>query len=139
MHKQLVIKNLLSEIPSLAEFMEALGKEMQLPEVLTMRLNLVLEEAVSNIIMYAYPDKQADDISIDIDKTADLLTFSIKDRGIPFDPTQVEEADISLPAENRPIGGLGIYIIRTIMSEVAYERTGNCNLFIMRKKLDGPH
>ncbi len=135
MHRQLVIKNHLSEIPHLAEFMEALGREMHLPEVLAMRLNLVLEEAVSNIIMYAYPEKRTDHIFIDIEKKGQAMIFQLSDKGIAFDPTQVKEADISLTADKRPIGGLGIYIIRNIMDEVSYERHGDTNRFTMVKWL----
>ncbi len=135
MHRQLVIKNLLSEISSLTEFMETTGKEMRLPEVLAMRLNLVLEEAVSNIIMYAYPEKQADEIRIRVEKQGDELVFTLTDRGIAFDPTQVKEADVTLPVENRPVGGLGIYIIRNIMDEVTYQRERGCNVFRMKKKI----
>lgn len=135
MKKELVLKNEISEISRLAVFVEEIGEDLQLSPSLVMNLNLVLEEAVSNIILYAYPKKMDQDISVEVQKTEDSLIFIITDNGVPFDPTQVTEADVTLSAEERPIGGLGIFLIKKIMNEVEYQRIDGANVFTLKKKL----
>ncbi|MEG1952120.1 MAG: ATP-binding protein, partial [Bacteroidales bacterium] len=64
------------------------------------------------------------------------LIFVLTDRGAAFDPIQIPEADISLALEDRPIGGLGIFLVRKIMGEVTYQRINGENRLEMRKKLE---
>ena len=87
-----------------------------------MNINLALEEAVSNIIFYAFSDSKDHEIQININLKNNQLTIIIEDNGKPFDPTDVANPDINLTAENRPIGGLGIFLIRKIMDKVFYLR-----------------
>ena len=102
---------------------------------LVMNLNLALEEAVSNIILCAFPQKMGEEISIKCSEINSSLIFTISDKGVGFDPTQVADADISLSAEERGIGGLGIFLIRQIMDEVKYERIDNKNILTVKKNL----
>jgi len=133
--RHLILHNDIQQIPQLAEFVEAVAEMAHLDVGMTMSLNLALEEAVSNVIMYAYP--QGSDGLVDIEAviTEDRLKFIISDSGQPFDPTAAPEADITLDVEDRPIGGLGIFLVRNIMDEVHYERADGKNLFTMIKKL----
>lgn len=135
MKKQLIIKNEVSEILRLAAFVEEIGKELNLDSKLVMNLNLILEEAVSNIINYAYPKEENRQIIIDAVKNNNSLVFTITDDGIAFDPTKVAEADISLPLEERQIGGLGIFLIKKIMDQVIYQRIDDSNVFTLKKEL----
>lgn len=136
MNKHIIIKNEISEISVLANFIEQIGEELELKPALVMSLNLVLEEAISNIILYAYPQKMGELITIMVDKTDNMLVFTITDKGVEFDPTVVPEADITLSAEDRPIGGLGIYLIKKIMNEVEYQRIDGNNVFTLKKILN---
>ena len=136
MKKQLILQNELSQISALAAFVETIGEELSLSPELVMNLNLVLEEAVSNIIMYAYPPKELQNITIEAQKTDDLLIFIITYQGVEFDPTQVAEADICLSADQRQIGGLGIFLIKKIMNEIEYQRVDGTNVFTLKKKLE---
>lgn len=136
MKKQLIIKNEIAEITKLTAFVEEIGEELSLPAALVMNLNLVLEEAVSNIILYAYPKKFEQNISIEAVKQKDSLIFVITDTGVAFDPTKVDEANITLSAEERPIGGLGIFLIKKIMNEVEYQRIDGVNVFTLKKTLE---
>jgi anti-sigma regulatory factor (Ser/Thr protein kinase) len=97
-------------------------------------LNLAIEEAATNVVLYAYQEGTG---LIDIDAlvTPHYLQFVITDNGVPFDPTQQEDADITLSAEERPIGGLGIFLVRQIMDSVKYERVDNKNVLTLRKSL----
>ncbi|MFI3333382.1 MAG: SpoIIE family protein phosphatase [Rikenellaceae bacterium] len=135
MKRELIIKNEISELNRLAEFIEMLGDERGFDPALTMNLNLALEEAISNIILYAYPEKMGELINIACVDIGGTLIFTISDSGVEFDPTQVEEADVTLSAEERGIGGLGIYLIRQIMDDVKYQRIENKNVLTIKKKL----
>ncbi len=135
MDKEIIIKNDIAELARLTEFVDLIGEECELDFALTMSLNLALEEAVSNIILYAYPQKMGDAISVKATHVNSSLLFTISDSGVEFDPTVVPEADITLSAEDRQIGGLGIFLIRKIMDEVKYERIDGKNVLIVKKNL----
>lgn len=135
MEKEIRISNQLSEIAGLAIFIEELGEELSLPAETAMNINLALEEAIANIIMYAYPPQEQNDIILKVTATESQLIFLLTDNGLSFDPTQVDEVDISLSIEERPIGGLGIFLIRSIMNEVSYQRLDGENHLIMKKDI----
>lgn len=135
MEKKLVIKNEISEIAKLSLFVEELSEELDLSPELTFNLNLVLEEAVVNVINYAYPKNESQEISLSAQKIDDNLYFVLTDSGKEFDPTQVPDADISLSAEDRQIGGLGIFLIRQIMNKVEYQRIDGKNVLTLKKQL----
>ncbi len=135
MEKEIRISNNLNEIARLAEFIEMIGEELSLSPETTMNINLALEEAVANVIMYAYPSAEQHDILLRVTATETQLIFLLTDRGLSFDPTQVEEIDVNLPLEERPVGGLGIFLIRSIMNEVTYQRLDDENHLIMKKNL----
>ena len=136
MEKKLVLINKVSEIEKLVLFVEELGEELNLPADLIFNLNLVLEEAVSNVILYAYPKDQTQEIYLSVKKEGNMLFFNLTDTGKEFDPTLMPEADITLSAEERQIGGLGIYLIRQIMNTVEYHRIEGKNVLILSKQLN---
>ena len=137
MHRQLVIVNKLDEITRLAEFVESVCEEVTIDPSLTMNLNLAIEEAVTNVILYAYPEGIEDRIYIEAvcNPNPRRIKFIISDWGKAFDPTTKDDVDITLSAEDRPIGGLGIHLIRQIMDSVNYERVEGKNILTLRKKL----
>ena len=126
----IVMRNDIQQIPTLAEWIESL----HIPETLNMTINLALEEAVTNVMLYAYPGEKGK-VLIEAEKTPQRITFVISDSGIPFDPTQNPEADITLSAEERAIGGLGIHLVRQIMDDIRYERKDNQNILTLVKTL----
>ena len=135
MDKILILNNEISEISKLQLFVDEIGEELNLAFDVTFNLNLVLEEAISNIIMYAYPKDETQTLTI-VAKTQDNnLIFVITDSGKEFDPTQIPDADITLSAEDRQIGGLGIFLIRQIMNKVEYQRIDNQNILTLSKEL----
>ncbi|MBE6267113.1 MAG: ATP-binding protein [Prevotella ruminicola] len=101
----------------------------------TFKLNLAIEEAVVNVMSYAYPAGTKGDVDIDAEADDEQLKFVISDSGTPFDPTQKGEVDTTLSAEERGIGGLGIHLIRQIMDTINYERVDGKNVLTLRKKL----
>lgn len=133
--RHLILHNDIQQIPQLAGFVEAIAEEKHLSQSLAMGLNLALEEAVTNVIMYAYPPGADGLVDIEAILRKESLDFIITDSGIPFDPTSAPEADITLGVEERPIGGLGIYLVRSIMDTVRYERTDGKNILSMTKQI----
>ena len=101
----------------------------------TFKLNLAIEEAVVNVMSYAYPAGTKGDVDIDAEADDEQLKFVISDSGPPLDPTQKGEVDTTLSAEERGIGGLGIHLIRQIMDTINYERVDGKNVLTLRKKL----
>lgn len=135
MEKSIIFKNEISEIKRLNEFVEAIGEEFALTPDVIFNLNLVLEEAVVNIINYAYPQQHKGQIYLSASLHDGAVVFILTDTGKEFDPTIAPDADITLSAEEREIGGLGIFLIRQIMNEVKYERIEGKNVLTLEKRL----
>ena len=134
-NKQFVIENQIKELSSLAEKIEKIAEEWNLSPALAMNLNLVIEEALSNIIFYAFNDKNKHEIKISVSIDNKTLTIKITDDGIPFNPLKHEQPDITLPAEERPVGGLGIFLMSQIMDEMHYTRNNNENMLTLKKSI----
>ena len=135
MERHLILHNDIKKIPQLADFVETIADETHLDPGLAMSLNLALEEAVTNVILYAYPEGSDGLVDIEAILREDSLEFIITDSGKAFDPTAAPEADVTLSAEERPIGGLGIFLVRNIMDEVRYKRADGKNILSMTKKI----
>lgn len=129
------IKNELEQLTRLYEFLDLQASTYGLEEQLSMQIKLALEEVVTNVILYAYPDKKDQDIRIDMNYRDELLTIVITDNGTAFNPLKMKEPDISLPPEERPIGGLGIYLVKQLMTEVIYTRSSGKNILTMTKDI----
>ena len=98
-------------------------------------MNLAVEEAVVNVMKYAYPSATKGEVTIEAHADNETLKFTITDHGIPFDPTTFEEADTTLSTEERPIGGLGIHLIRKMMDSINYNRIDGQNVLTLIKRL----
>ena len=133
--RSVTLHNNIDEIPHLAEFVEGVCEAVGFDAATTMQMNLAIEEAVVNVINYAYPPGTHGVINIKAQANDERLKFVITDRGTPFDPTVKDDVDISLPAEQRPIGGLGIHLVRQLMDTINYEYTDGQNVLSLRKKL----
>ena len=136
MKKEIKIKNQVGELEKVNTFIEEIGDELQLDMELLMNLNLVMEEMVSNVIFYAYPEGKTADIELSAECTGHTLTFVLSDKGREFDPTMKEDIDTGTDPADRELGGLGIYIVKNIMNEVTYQRLEGKNLLTMRKDLE---
>ncbi|MBQ8759939.1 MAG: ATP-binding protein [Bacteroidales bacterium] len=133
--RKLVMRNDIADIALLADFVEKLSEESQLPMDAGFKLNLALEEAVSNVMKYAYPEGEEHEITLTVKIDAGKMIFELSDTGKPFDPTMTEAPDVTLSAEERSIGGLGIFLVKNIMQSVEYHRVGNRNILVMKYKL----
>lgn len=133
-HK-LILPNDIATIPQLKDFVDTVTKEAGMEEMETMTLNLAIEEAVVNVMNYAYPKDTKG--TVDIETTLDdgSITFVISDSGMAFDPTAKEDPDTTLKAEERPIGGLGIFLVKQLTDAVGYERRNDKNILTVKKKI----
>ena len=129
----LTLHNDIAQIALLPEFVETVADQAKLSLETTSNLNLALEEAVANVISYAYPEGTDGVVDIDACVTEHEVSFVITDSGKAFDPTAKEELDINAGVEERPIGGLGIHLVRTIMDTVSYERKEEQNILTITK------
>lgn len=132
MIEKLILTNDEAQLALLGEFIEETGEKFGLNEETIMNLNLVLEEAVSNVIFYAYPGETEKKIELTIRLEDSVLEIILRDAGVPFDPTLRQTPDLNLAAADREIGGLGIFLIRQLMDEVVYKREGEENVLRMR-------
>ena len=136
MTKQIIIHNKLGELAKVEAFVEELGEELGLDMELQMNLNLVLEEMVSNVIYYAYPQDTEADIELMAESDGQEITLVLSDQGREFDPTLKEDLDTDVNPADREIGGMGIFIVKNIMNQVTYQRLEGKNLVTMKKKLN---
>ena len=131
----LTLRNDVQDVPLLAAFIDEVCETMGFNTSVTMQMNLAMEEAVVNVMNYAYPKGEQGDIVIEAEKVGDNVRFVIIDGGTPFDPTSEADADTTLSAEERPIGGLGIFLVRQLMDSVSYEyKDGKNRLTLLKKK-----
>ena len=130
----LTLPNDVQEVPQLNAFVDEVCETAGLDMSTTMKINLAIEEAVVNVMNYAYPNGKGD-VDIDVQINDEHLKFVIIDSGTPFDPTVKAEVDTTLSAEQRSIGGLGIHLIRQIMDTINYERVDNKNLLTLSKNI----
>ena len=136
MQKSITLNNDIQEVPQLTDFVNEVCKSVELDKNTTSQITVAIEEAVVNVMNYAYPAGTQGKVKIEATANDERLKFTISDSGTPFDPTAQAEADITLPANKRSIGGLGIHIVRQTMDTVDYERTGDRNVLTLRKKLN---
>ena len=97
---------------------------------------LAVEEVFVNVAHYAYGDGEGDvDLSVAFEEESRTVTFRIADRGVPFNPLKKQEPDITLSAEDRDIGGLGIFINKKIMDYIDYAYNNGENVLTMIKRI----
>ena len=116
----LTLPNDINTIPQLSEFIDLNCEELGVDMVDTMNINLALEEAVVNVMSYAYPEGTEGQVDIDLTADGKEMVF----------------IDTTLSAEERPIGGLGIHLVRKLMDDISYQYVDNKNVLTLKKKLN---
>ena len=133
---ELTVPALTEALGDVQAFLEQKLEQQDCSPGLQMQLSLVAEEIFVNIAHYAYPEGEGSAVvGVEISGQPPVLTLRFVDRGVPFDPLARPEADITLSAQERPIGGLGIFLTRKIMDEVVYSYEAGQNILTLRKKL----
>ena len=132
--RSITLPNDVQEVPRLAEFIDEVCECLEFDMTLTMQINLYIEEAVVNVMDYAYPAGTVGDVNIDVLADDEQVKFIISDSGTPFDPTAKDDVDTTLSVEGRRIGGLGIHLVRQLMDTIEYARTDGKNILTLCKK-----
>ena len=115
-------------------FIEEELEKVDCPLKTVMQMTVCLEEMYVNVAHYAYGGNEGE-VTLTTDYNDGVFSITLTDEGIPFDPLKKEDPDITLSAEERNIGGLGIYMVKKSMDEVSYVRQNNKNIFTMKKEI----
>ena len=135
-YRKMTLHNDIRETPRIADFMDDIVGETGIDTALASSLNLALEEAVVNVMNYAYPKDQVSEIAIETYADKENIKFVVTDSGVPFDPTKTTEPDITASLDDRAVGGLGIFLVNHLMDSVEYQRIGEENVLTLMKKLN---
>ena len=134
--KELVIDAEVDNLDAVLEFIDGFLEEVSCPSKVMIQLNVAVEEIFVNIASYAYtPAKGKAWIQISHSDDPSAVTLVFEDEGMMFDPLAKEDPDTTLSAEERKIGGLGIYMVKKSMDDVRYEYRDNRNILTIYKKL----
>ena len=135
-NEELTLPNDVKEVEKLGVFIKDVTSRLNIGKPLAPKLRLALEEAVVNVMEYAYPAGSMGEVNIRALSDGQRLRLIITDNGIAFNPTQAATADTTLSAEERPVGGLGILLIRQLMDSINYERIDGKNVLTLTKTLN---
>lgn len=131
-HYTLTLLNDIKAVPQLNSFIESV---LPWDGTMLMTIKLALEEAVVNVMNYAYPDNVTGEVTVDVFLEEKRLRIVITDGGRHFDPTKMADVDTTLPLEERKVGGLGIHFIRQLMDTTDYERRDGNNVLTLTKMI----
>ena len=110
--------------------------DMPKDEELRFKIELSIEEAVENVVQYAYEGGIGWlEAGTSLDDKSLILTIELRDAGMPFNPLEKEDPDITLSADERPVGGLGIYICKSMMDSIDYRYEDGNNVLVMKKRV----
>ena len=114
----------------LCSWLHGICNEWKLDKTLTNKLDMCAEEIFANVAFYAYPEEKGD-IEIQLENTGNKIIFEFKDSGTAYNPLEKPDPDINLPPEERPLGGLGIYMVKEMADEISYRREDNKNILTL--------
>jgi serine/threonine-protein kinase RsbW len=126
-----VLRSDTHEIRRLADAIEYLADSLQLPQPMIFKLNLALDELITNVIAYGYAEQKDGVIDIEMRRHDDRVVVKLIDSAAAFDPLSVTEPDTAAALEDRKIGGLGIHFVRTLIDEVDYRRDDDRNVITL--------
>ena len=136
--KEITVDATIDNVQTITDFVDERLEEMNCPVKAQMQIDIVIDELCSNVARYAYSDKTGKvTVSVDtVDKPMKVwLTFT--DEGVPYNPLAKEDPDITLSAEERKLGGLGIYMVKKMMDEFRYEYKDGKNIVTVCKIIEG--
>ena len=123
-------------IGKITAFVEGRMEEKDCPLKQIMQVSMAVDEVMANVAMYAYAPGTGDvTVAVDFDDGSRTVSITFIDRGVAFDPLAKEDPDVTLPAEQRKIGGLGIFLVKKTMDSVTYRREGDKNVLCIKKKV----
>ena len=134
--ESLTLTNDIAQVTLLSSFMKSVIDKLHIADFDARQLRLAVEEAVVNVMEYAYPQDTQGDVMLHVCSDGTNVQVTITDNGAPFDPTASREVDITLPVEQRQVGGLGILLLRKTLDHIHYERKNNQNILTLTKLIN---
>lgn len=129
--ESLAIKNEISEIGRVTEWLHWAVAKFQLDEDIGFKLDLGANEAIANTISYGYPNGEKDPIDLTLTRESTRISLEMRDRGIAFNPLEYPEIMLPKHLEDAPVGGFGIQLIRKFMDRCSYRREDQTNIFCL--------
>jgi len=133
-----ILGNESSEMDRLVKLLDRFQQRSLLPAATMAELRIVCDEIVSNVIAHAYPEGRPGDIDVRLELAGSRLVVTVSDDGVSFNPLAVAPPDTTLPLEHRPLGGLGIHLVRSLTDEATYRREGGRNVIMLMKVVPSP-
>lgn len=135
-NKSIRISNKIEELTIIFNEIEQICNRRKISKEIQLKIQLIAEELISNTIFHGYIDQKEHHITIEIALENDKINVSIIDDGIAFNPLLADNPDINTSIENREIGGLGIFLIKSFADSIEYKREKNLNILQFSKNLD---
>ena len=133
---EIVLQNQPAEKQRLLKALQAFAVDQRLPDKVVQAADLALEEHLTNVLNYGYTDTAIHEVRVRFSRDATSFQIEVEDDGRAFNPLEKPEVDASIPLEDRPVGGLGIHLMRRFMDALDYRREGDRNILRMTKRLD---
>jgi len=133
---EIILKNQPAEIQQLFKALQKFAAQHDLPAKAVQAADLALEEHVTNVLKHGYTDEAVHEIRVRFSCIDRRLGIEVEDDGRPFNPLEQPEVDTSVPLEERPVGGLGVHLMRQFMDALEYDRVGDRNVLRMTKRLE---
>lgn len=133
----LVLRNDLSELKRMSEAVSAWCRDNGLSSAAEFHINLALDEIVSNVIRYGWKDSDEHHLDVRLVVLNGEATLEIEDDAAPFNPLEAPAPDLDRHVDERPVGGLGIHLVRQVMDGLGYQRLDGKNQLVLKKKIDG--
>ncbi len=136
MKKELTLDALIENVPVVTSFVEEQLEAFGCPMKIQIQINIAIDELFSNIARYAYrPKTGMATVQLEVSGEPRMISLTFIDSGVPYNPLEKEDPDITLSAEERDIGGLGIYMVKNFMDDMTYEHKEGQNILTIRKKM----
>jgi serine/threonine-protein kinase RsbW len=123
-----------ANLPALTQFLNEFWQAASLPPALESPFELALEEVFMNVVMHGATPSSVPWVEVSLDVADGGLTMTVEDDGRPFDPLSLPPPDVAASLSERPVGGLGVYLVRQMMDAVTYSRVGTRNRLTMTKQ-----
>lgn len=134
--REMTVDATVENIPAVTDFVNRKLEELQCPPKSQMQIDIAIDELFGNISNYAYkPDIGPATVRVEVETHPVAVTITFIDGGRQFDPLSTDEPDVTLPASERRIGGLGLYLVRKTMDEITYEYRNGKNILKIRKNI----
>lgn len=132
----IALSNDIAEVARAAEIVEEFCAAHDVPPGVVFKLNVVVEELLVNTISYGYPDGGRHEIAMGLAKEGGDIVITLEDGGVAFDPLADAPApDLDSAIEDRKVGGLGVFFVKTMMDEVNYVREAGSNRMTLKKRI----